>query len=52
MTRVFQTATWRKLQWPLLALALVLLFNFAFTKDFFELTVPVKRPWVESYFSK
>ena len=39
MTRVFQTATWRKLQWPLLALALVLLFNFAFTKDFFEFTV-------------
>src|SRR6188508_2553070 len=39
MTRMFQTATWRKLQWPLLALALVLLFNFAFTKDFFEITV-------------
>src|SRR6188474_1789855 len=39
MTRVFQTATWRKLQWPLLALALVLLFNFAFTKDFFEITI-------------
>src|SRR5688572_5519127 len=39
MMRVFQTATWRKLQWPLLALALVLLFNFAFTKDFFEITV-------------
>src|SRR5687768_4087321 len=39
MTRVFRTATWRKLQWPLLALALVLLFNFAFTKDFFEFTV-------------
>src|SRR5688572_1303972 len=39
MMRVFQTATWRKLQWPLLALALVLLFNFAFTRDFFELTV-------------
>ena len=39
MTRVFQTATWRKLQWPLLALALVLLFNFAFSEDFFEFTV-------------
>jgi len=39
MTRVFRTVTWRKLQWPLLALALVLLFNLAFTKDFFEFTV-------------
>jgi len=39
MTRVFQTTTWRKLQWPLLALALVFLFNFAFTRDFFEVTV-------------
>jgi galactofuranose transport system permease protein len=39
MTRIFQTTTWRKLQWPLLALALVLLFNLAFTRDFFQLTV-------------
>lgn len=39
MTGVFETTTWRKLQWPLLALALVFTFNFAFTKDFFELTV-------------
>jgi galactofuranose transport system permease protein len=39
MTRAFQTATWRKLQWPLLGLALVMLFNFAFTRDFFEITV-------------
>jgi simple sugar transport system permease protein len=39
MTRIFQTATWRKLQWPLLALGLVLLYNFIFTRDFFELTV-------------
>jgi ribose/xylose/arabinose/galactoside ABC-type transport system permease subunit len=39
MTRMFQTPTWRKLQWPLLALALVCLFNFTFTKDFFEVTV-------------
>jgi galactofuranose transport system permease protein len=39
MTRVFQTTTWRKLRWPLLALALVLLFNFAFTGHFFEITV-------------
>ena len=38
MMRVFPTTTWRKAQWPLLALALVLLFNFAFTKDFFEIT--------------
>jgi galactofuranose transport system permease protein len=39
MTRVFKTPTWRKLRWPLLALGLVLAFNFAFTRDFFELTV-------------
>jgi galactofuranose transport system permease protein len=39
MMRIFQTATWRKLQWPLLALGLVLLYNFIFTNDFFELTV-------------
>jgi galactofuranose transport system permease protein len=38
MIRVFQTTTWQKVQWPLMALALVLLFNFAFTKDFFEIT--------------
>ena len=30
---------WRKTQWPLLALALVLLFNFLFTPNFFELQV-------------
>ena len=29
--------TWRKLQWPVIALALVLLFNFIFTKRFFHL---------------
>jgi galactofuranose transport system permease protein len=39
MARIFQTTTWRKLQWPLLALALAFLFNFAFTKDFFEVTI-------------
>jgi galactofuranose transport system permease protein len=38
MTRIFQTTTWRKLQWPLLALTLVLLFNFAFTNKFFKVT--------------
>src|SRR5688572_17683252 len=38
MMSAFQTTTWRKLQWPLLALALVFAFNFVFTRDFFELT--------------
>src|SRR5688500_2465470 len=31
--------TWRKVQWPLLALALVLVFNLAFTKGFFAFEV-------------
>jgi len=31
--------TWRKIQWPLIALALVLLFNLAFTKHFFDFQV-------------
>ena len=31
--------TWRKVQWPLLALALVLLFNLALTKGFFTFEV-------------
>ncbi|MCI0748550.1 MAG: ABC transporter permease [Verrucomicrobia subdivision 3 bacterium] len=39
MKRVFQTTTWRKLQWPLLALVVVMVFNFLFSKDFFELTI-------------
>jgi simple sugar transport system permease protein len=32
-------STWQKLKWPLLALALVLLFNFLFTPNFFHLEV-------------
>jgi simple sugar transport system permease protein len=39
MTRVLQTTTWRKLRWPLLALALVFAFNLIFTRHFFQLTV-------------
>jgi ribose/xylose/arabinose/galactoside ABC-type transport system permease subunit len=30
---------WRKIQWPLIALGLVMLFNLLFTKNFFELEV-------------
>jgi simple sugar transport system permease protein len=38
MTRFFQTATWRKLRWPLLALALLFIFNLALDPGFFALT--------------
>src|SRR5688500_4236622 len=39
MIPVFQTTTWHKLKWPLIALGLVFAFNFLFTRDFFELTI-------------
>ncbi len=36
MRNFFNSATWHKLKWPLAALALVLIFNFAFTPGFFH----------------
>ena len=32
-------STWHKMKWPLLALALVLLFNLAFTPGFFRIEI-------------
>ena len=32
-------STWHKLKWPLIALALVLLFNFIFTDNFFQIRI-------------
>jgi galactofuranose transport system permease protein len=37
MKRLFATTAWKSLQWPLAALALVLLFNLLFTPGFFHL---------------
>ena len=39
MIPVFQTTTWHKLKWPVIALALVLIFNFFYTEKFFHFTI-------------
>ena len=39
MRNLLHSPTWQRLRWPLAALGLVLLFNFAFTAGFFQVEV-------------